>query len=186
MIESYYWREKLREEIRWLRKNQKYKRWSEKQMVLYERKLMLVGFQIRSLLGHEKVGKAYATKELEVKRYEKVGGKSLTKLRYTNYAELFNMNEAEFDLLSAPQICNQLIHYYLMAALSEENRIFTTLLVVSDYKRHSCLFEIDIRKLIEFFELFSKEESCLGKPGTKVGWIWNEKKKDYDLIESSS
>ncbi len=186
MIESYYWREKLREEIRWLRKKQKYKRWSEKQMVLYERKLMLVSFQIRSLLEHEKIGKAHATKKLKVKLYKKVGRKSLTKLSNRNYAELFNMSEAQYDLLSAPQICNQLIHYYLMAALSEEKRGFTTLLVVSDYKRHSCLFEIDISKLIEFFEFFSKEESRLGKPGTGVRWQWNEKKKDYDLIEFSS
>ena len=185
MIESYYWCEKLREEIRWLRKNQKYKRWSEKQMVLYERKLMLVSFQIRSLLERPKVAKAYATKELKVKRYEKVGKKPLTKLSMSDFHELFNMHEPKFDLLPAPQLCNQLIHYYLMAALSEEKRIFTTLLVVSDYKRHTCLFEIEISKLIDFFELFSKEESRLGKPGTGVRWEWNEKKKDYDLIEIS-
>jgi len=77
MIESYYWREKLREEIKWLRKNQKYKRWSEKQRVLYERKLMLVAFQIRSLLERPKVAKAYATKVLKVKRYEKLGKKTV-------------------------------------------------------------------------------------------------------------
>ena len=112
MIESYYWREKLQEEIRWLRKNQKYKRWSEKQMVLYERKLMLVSFQIRSLLERPKVAKAYATKELEVKRYEKVGKKPLTELSMSHFHELFNMHGPKFDLLSAPQLCNQLIHYY--------------------------------------------------------------------------
>jgi hypothetical protein len=72
-----------------------------------------------------------------------------------------------------------------MAALSEEKQIFTNLLVVSDYKRHTCLFEIEISKLIDFFELFSKEESRLGKPGTGVRWEWNEKKKDYDFIEVS-
>lgn len=183
MIESYYWREKLREEIKWLRKNQKYKRWSEKQMVLYERKLMLVGFQVRSLLERPKVAKAYATKELKVKRYEKFGRELFTNLRYTDFDVLFRMKEPKADSLSAPQVCNQLIHYYVMFVLSNEKRIFTTLLVVSDYKRHTCLFEIDLCKLIDFFELFSKEESRLGKPGMGVRWEWNEKKKDYDFIE---
>ena len=183
MIESYYWRVKLREEIRWLRKNQKYKRWSEKQMVLYERKLMIIGFQIRSLLERTKVSKAYATKELNVKRYEKVGKKPLTKLRFTNVDELFNMKEPKTDSLSAPHVFNQLIHCYVMFVISHERRIFTTLLVVSDYKRHTCLFEIDISSLIDFFEIFSKEESRLGKPGTVVRFDWNEKKKDYDFIE---
>ena len=185
MIESCYWREKLRDEIKWLRNNQKYKRWSEKQMVLYERKLMLVGFQIRSLLERERIAKAYAKKKLEIKRYEKVGKKPLTKLRYTNYDELFNMKEPKSDSLSAPQICNQLIHYYVMFTLSNEKRIFTTLLVVSDYQRHACLNEIDISKLIDFFEFFSKEDSHFGKPGTVVRGEWNEKKKDWDLIEGS-
>jgi hypothetical protein len=183
MIESFYWREKLREEIRWLRKNQRYKRWSEKQMVLYERKLMLVAFQIRSLRERPKVAKACAIKELEVKRYEKVGKKPLTKLSMMDFDELFNMNEPKFDLLSVLQICNQLIHYYLMFAPSHEKRNFTTLLVVSDYKRHVCLFEIGISKLIDFFEFFVKEESRFGKPGTGVRWEWNERKKDYDFIE---
>jgi hypothetical protein len=49
VIESRYWREELKADIRWLRAKQKIKRWSEKQLVLYERKLMLVAFQIRTL-----------------------------------------------------------------------------------------------------------------------------------------
>ncbi|ERT08340.1 hypothetical protein M595_1617 [Lyngbya aestuarii BL J] len=50
MIESRYWREKLRDELKWLRKKQTYKRWSEKQMVLYERQLMLVAFGVKLLI----------------------------------------------------------------------------------------------------------------------------------------
>ena len=55
MIESTYWRQELREELAWLKKHRKYRRWSEKQLVLYERRLMLVAFQVRSLLERPKV-----------------------------------------------------------------------------------------------------------------------------------
>lgn len=184
MIESRYWREILRDDIKWLRKKQKYNRWSEKQMVLYERKLMLVAFQIRSLLERPKVAKAYATKELKITRFEKIGNKPLTKLNM-NYDELFEMKKPRFVSLSAPLVCNQLIHYYLMFAQSNEKRTFTTLFVVSDYKRHTCLFEIGIRNLIDFFEIFSKEQSSLSQSGKVVKCEWNEKKRDYDFVEVS-
>lgn len=55
MIESHYWRAELRIDLAWLKKRRRYRRWSEKQHVLFERGLMLVAFQARSLLEPPKV-----------------------------------------------------------------------------------------------------------------------------------
>ncbi|WP_218239112.1 hypothetical protein, partial [Pseudomonas sp. YY-1] len=55
MIESSYWRAELRNDLAWLCKKRKYQRWSEKQHVLFERKLMIAAFQVRSLLERPKV-----------------------------------------------------------------------------------------------------------------------------------
>ena len=41
MIESRFWRAELRGDIAWLRRHRRFKRWSEKQQVLFERRLML-------------------------------------------------------------------------------------------------------------------------------------------------
>lgn len=78
MIESYYWRAELRNDLIWLRKKRKYKRWSEKQHVLYERQLMIVAFQVRSLLERPKVNDQARGTCLPVLRYKKIGDRPFT------------------------------------------------------------------------------------------------------------
>lgn len=169
----------------WLRKHRSYNRWSEKQLVLYERKLMLIAFQIRSLLERPKVAKRYATKGLRVRQYPKSSRRPFTKLD-PEYWEYFDMNASKQVILSAPQVCNQIIHHHLMFARSDKAGQFTSLLVTSDYKRHSCLFKMNLSDLVDFFGMFAKEESALSRFGTTVTTVWNEKKKDYDFVEASA
>lgn len=184
MIETLYWHPELRKDIRWLEEKQHYKRWSEKQMVLYERKIMLIAFQIRSLLERPKITKHYAKKRIEVVKFERVGSASLTRRDY-NFEEIFDIENPKTESLSAPQLCNQIIHYYLMFAQSNESKKFTNLLVVSDYKRNQCLFNIGIPQLLEFFSHFTKDESRLGFGDNvnAIKYVWNEKQNDYELVE---
>jgi len=83
MIESTYWRQELREELVWLNKHRKYRRWSEKQLVLYERRLMLVAFQVRSLLERPKVNDRARNVRMPVIRYKKIGSRSDNGVRFT-------------------------------------------------------------------------------------------------------
>jgi hypothetical protein len=78
MIESTYWRQELRAEVLWLKRHRKYRRWSEKQLVLYERRLMLVAFQVRSLLERPKVSDRARSVRLPAIRYKKIGIKPFT------------------------------------------------------------------------------------------------------------
>lgn len=71
MIESYYWRVELRSDLAWLQGHRKYRRWSEKQQVLFERKLMLVAFQVRSLLERPKVNDRARNQTISVVRFKK-------------------------------------------------------------------------------------------------------------------
>jgi len=71
MIESCYWRAELRNDLVWLRKQRTYHRWSEKQQVLFERKLMIVAFQVRSLLERPKVNDQARGTCMPVLRYKK-------------------------------------------------------------------------------------------------------------------
>lgn len=136
MIESMYWRQELRSEVAWLRRKRRFGRWSEKQQVLYERSLMLVAFQIRSLLERPKVCRAFATKRLTVTRYEKKRGtRPFTRLDI-DLEEHFNLESPMEESLSAPQVCNQLIHHHIMFAVGGPGE-FSALLVASDYRRKS-------------------------------------------------
>ena len=181
MIESRYWRDALRRDISWLRRKRHYLRWTEKQMVLYERKLMMVAFQIRSLLERPKVARTIATKSFYVIRYDRQGSTPVTKLTM-DLERCFDLASPQRTSLLAPHLCNQLIHHYVMFVQSGRVGQFTTLLVASDYKRNECLFEMDVSKIIDFFALFSADKSALANSGDTVRYVWDEKSQDYDLI----
>ena len=180
LIESCYWREELKADIRWLRTKVKYNRWSEKQLVLFERKLMLVAFQIRSLLERPKVNDRVKALKLEAVRYPKVGGKPFTVVGPGWPDDRFDLSSPQAVQLSVWYVCNQLIHCYWMSTFSEDRGRFTSVLVTSDFKRHTCMYEFDVSRLIDLFSAFSDEGSVVH--GCRS--LWNEKKQDYVMVDA--
>jgi hypothetical protein len=174
LIESSYWREELKVDIRWLRAKQTYRRWSEKQLVLYERKLMIVAFQVRTLLERPKVNDRVRSLKFQAVRYPKVGDKPFTNVGPGWPDERFDLSSPEAVQLSVWDVCNQLIHYYWMSTASE-NRRFTSVLVFSDYKRHICAYEFEVSTLIDLFSAFSDDGSAVHG----CSFVWNEQKQDY-------
>jgi hypothetical protein len=180
LIESSYWRNALKADIRWLRAKQKYKRWSEKQMVLFERRLMLVAFQVRALLERPKVNAEATALKLDGVRYPKVGRKPFTVLGSGQLEDEFDLSSPEAVQISVWDVCNQLIHYYLMSAVSKAKGRFTSIFVFSDYKRHNCMFEFEVGRLIHLFSAFSDDASAV----CGCFFVWNEKKQDYVMKEA--
>jgi hypothetical protein len=180
LIESRYWRDDLKVDIRWLRAKRKYKRWSERQMVLFERKLMLVAFQIRSLLERSKANDGVKTLKLDGIRYAKVGQKSFTVMGLGWPEDHFDMSSPEAVRLSVWDVCNQLIHYYVMSAVSGAKGQFTSVLVFSDYKRHACMYEFEVSRLIDFFSAFSEDASAVWR----CRFVWDGKKQDYVMADA--
>lgn len=180
MIESCYWREELKADIRWLRAKQRYKRWSEKQLVLFERKLMLVAFQIRTLLERPKVNDSVRALKLQAVSYPKVGDKPFTVVGPDWPDDHFDLSSPEAVQLAVWDVCNQLIHYYWMSTASEHRGKFTSVLVFSDYKRHTCAYEFEVSSLIDLFSVFSGEGSAVH--GCR--FVWNEKKQDYVMEDA--
>jgi hypothetical protein len=180
LIASNYWREELKADIRWLRAKQRYKRWSEKQLVLYERKLMLVGFQVRTLLDRPKVNDRVKALKFQATRYPKVGDKPFTLVGPGWPDDLFDLSSPEAVQLSVWDVCNQLIHHYWMSTASEERGRFTSVLVFSDYKRHTCAYEFEVSSLIDLFSAFSDDGSAVHE----WRFVWSEKKQDYVMEDA--
>lgn len=180
MIESCYWRAELRNDLIWLRKKRKYRRWSEKQHVLFERKLMIVAFQVRSLLERPKVNDQARGTCLPVLRYKKIGDRPFTITGAGWPEDRFEMEHPEPHTLSALEVCNQLIHYYWMQTITEGTS-FASMLVFSDYQRHKWAYEIRIDALLSFFGAFSEESSAI----TSASFKWCDKKQDYLLVKAS-
>jgi hypothetical protein len=174
MIESRYWRAELLSDLAWLNKHRTYRRWSEKQLVLFERKLMLVAFQVRSLLERPKVNDRARGRVMSVVRYKKVGDRVFTVTGSGWPHERFDMDSAEPAVLSALDVCNQLIHYYWMQT-SSEDQSFASMLVFSNYMRHKWAYEFLVEDLLKLFRVFAENSSAVVGSESE----WNEKKQDY-------
>jgi hypothetical protein len=174
MIESRYWRQELRTELAWLKRHRKYRRWSEKQLVLYERRLMLVAFQTRSLLERPKVNDRTRNARMPVIRYKKIGSKPFTYVGPGFPEDRFDIANPERSELGVLDVCNQLIHYYWMQTWSE-GTAFKGMLVFSDFMRHKWAYEFLIEDLISLFSAFADDASA----ATELRFRWNEKKQDY-------
>lgn len=179
MIESHYWRTELRSDLAWLRKHRVYRRWSEKQQVLFERRLMLSAFQVRSLLERPKVNDRARGTGMPALRYKKIGNRPFTVTGPGWPHERFDMEHPEPVVLSALDVCNQLIHYYWMETWSE-GRTFTAMLVFSDYKRHKWAYEFRIEDLLQLFRVFGDDSSAIVGAESR----WDDKKQDYVLTKS--
>lgn len=174
MIESTYWRQELRAELAWLKKHRKYRRWSEKQLVLYERRLMLVAFQVRSLLERPKVNDRARNARMPVIRYKKTGTKPFTYVGPGFPEDRFDLANPEASELGVLDVCNQLIHYYWMQTWSE-GTAFKGMLVFSDYMRQKWVYELQIQDLLSLFSLFANDTSAVNE----IRFLWNDKKQDY-------
>lgn len=174
MIESTYWRQELRAELAWLKKHRRYRRWSEKQLVLYERRLILVAFQVRSLLERPKVNDRARNVRIPVIRYKKIGSKPFTFVGAGLPEDRFDISNPEPSELGVLDVCNQLIHYYWMQTWSE-GTAFKGMLVFSDFMRHKWAYEFLIDDLIGLFSTFANDSSAV----SDLSFHWNEKKQDY-------
>lgn len=179
MIESHYWRAELKADLAWLKRHRKYRRWSEKQLVLFERKLMLVAFQVRSLLERPKVNDRASSTVMPVLRYKKIGNLPFTATGSGWPNERFDMENPESDVLPVLDVCNQLIHYYWMQTLSE-GQAFAAMLVFSDYKRHKWAYLFQIQDLLQLFGVFSDHASAVWGMESE----WDDKKQDYIVRKS--
>ena len=179
MIESSYWRLELRNDLAWLKDHQQYRRWSEKQLVLFERKLMLVAFQVRSLLERPKVNDAARSTCMQVVRYKKVGDRPFTFTGAGWPEDRFDMHKPEPFGMSALDVCNQLIHYYWMQTWSE-GTAFVGMLVFSDYMRHKWAYEFRVEDLFKLFRVFAEDSSVVVSSTSK----WDEKKQDYFVLRA--
>lgn len=174
MIESSYWRQELRTELAWLKKHRKYRRWSEKQVVLYERRLMLVAFQMQSLLERLKVNDRARAAKMPVVRYKKIGPKPFTFIGAGFPEDRFDVANPEPSELGVLDVCNQLIHYYWMQTWSAGTS-FKGMLVFSDFMRNKWAYEFLIEDFIGLASVFANDSSAV----TEMSLHWSEKKQDY-------
>jgi len=178
MIESRFWRQELRSELSCLRQRRAFRRWSEKQQVLFERRLMLVAFQIRTLLDRPKVSHHARNAHADGRLYRKIGTHPVTLMNVIDFEDNFDLDNPEAVRLPVRELCNQLIHHYVFFAVRGEQKRFEVVLVFSDYKRHVCLYEFNVNDILDLFSGFASEKSASYNDGG-YSIAWDENKQGY-------
>lgn len=176
MIESHYWRAALREDMVTLRRLNTFARWSEKRQVLFERQLILVACQIRTLLDHFRINAAFARRQLHAQFNRKVGSTPVTRLNALDLIAHFDWSELRYVRMPVRDVCNQLIHHYVLLALRSRGA-FTHVAVFSDRTRNTGLYVLDVAELLQFFAGFAED----GSASSVVRFRWHESKHDYSV-----
>lgn len=140
---------------------------------------MMVAFQVRSLLERPKVNDRARGTGMSVVRYKKIGDRPFTVIGSGWPNERFDMEHPEPSILSALEVCNQIIHYYWMQLMSED-QTFVSMLIFSDYKRHKWAYEFRIEDVLHLFRVFGDESSAIINTEAQ----WDDKKQDYLLTKS--
>lgn len=155
-----FWRSELRKDLAWLRKRRGFRKWSEKRMVLYERRLVLVGAQIRILLDRSAVAPALVRQPLGCVSYPGHGAAPTSRVHRGDVPALFDLDAPGPDSLTAGQLCDRLLHHHLMAAVSGRPRRFTHLWVFSDQEDDERLYELEMKGMVEYFTRFAHEDAA--------------------------
>lgn len=185
MMESRYWRAELKTELKELNELRHFVRWSEKRQILFERKAMLVAFQIRSLLERPKVSRKIAKSNIRVVQFPATESTPLDKI-LGDISAMYDWEAGENFEMPVMQFCNQIIHYKYMYARSEVSKLFTEMVLVSDYKMPKGIFKVDIDNMISLFNKFTTDDSGLDREGVSSSITWNESKSKYvvNMFES--
>lgn len=139
---------------------------------------MLAAFQIRVLLERPKVSARARRTTVSTRVYPKVGSKPVTVLNSVALDEHFDLANPEIVELPIRDLCNQLVHHYVLFALRGEQTRFEVVMVFSDYKRNVCLYELAVPDVLKAFAVFASEESApYNDP--EIRFRWDDRRQDY-------
>jgi len=176
MIESRYWKEDLLRHAKALTPVKSPPRWSERQVVNFEKNLIISFFMIRKLFETDKVSKKSRDYKAKIFHY-KPTGKKITKLNqhsiYRNY-DLENEKEVRKDIFF---IANQLIHSCTIFAYRKSltDRNWDGVFACSDWERDKTIYRVPLSEIIKIFQLVGNDYP------SSMHMTWDKVKDDYKI-----
>lgn len=139
---------------------------------------MLVAVQIRTLLERPKVGHRRRNSRVKGRVYKRLSPHPVTLMNVMDVWVNFDLDHPQDVQLPIFDLCNQLIHQYLLNVMRGDEQKWEAVWVMSDWKRNVCLYEFELDQVLEVFSRFTSEDSAFGTDGS--GTIrWDEKRQDY-------
>ena len=149
--ESYYWKSDLLKHAAALRKRKEQKRWVDASYGRTEQTVMLGFYSIRKLIEARKLRDDVAHQIVEISAHAPTG-KRITRLNSHRIDELYDLDRRRSESCRLEWLCNQIIHSYIFALLTEEHGGLAGVLVTSDRNRSKALYEVTVDQMIVLFD----------------------------------
>ena len=156
MIESCYWKDDLLLYAKRLRKNDKPKRWSEKQAVLFEKELMISFFCVRKLFEAHKVSSQSRQYKAEIYATPRTK-KKINLVNIHDIDELYDFEREKETKKNIIFIANQFIHSLTMFPYRTPPNPWEGVIVCSDYERDNAIYRIPIEAIIKILEVVGND-----------------------------
>ena len=156
MIESCYWKEDILRYARQLRKNDKPKRWSEKQAVLFEKELMIAFFCVRKLFEAHKVSSVSRKYKAEVYATPRTK-KNINLINTHDIDDLYDFEKEKETQKSILFISNQFIHSLTIFPYRTPPQPWEGVVVCSDYESNNAIYRITMEEIIKILEVVGKD-----------------------------
>jgi len=143
--ESGYWKSDLIKDADILNKWSK-KKPSNRQYVLFEKKIFIAAFAIRKLLEAEKIGSDFPMWTFGVSKFLKKTKDPIDYMNSHKIDRFYELDREVKDSLSIPSLCNKIIHSYIFSLKMNESEEAVSFLFTSDETKEECIYEMNLEK----------------------------------------
>lgn len=174
MIESYYWKQKLRRAAADFERRKRQSNWSIRSIVLFERELMIAFFCIRKLIEARKLTDACESHKIRALQFQNRGGRT-DLLSLTEFYNVYDMPGGHQKDISIGFVSNQFIHsYFIFPAFSRRRRL-AGVWVTSDFERYKALYRIPITPLVNAIRRVANDQI------TELRWKHGARDGEWDI-----
>jgi hypothetical protein len=175
--ESRYWKDDLLRQAKRLRARAQQKRWPGSSSAQVEQLLMGGFYAVRKLIESKKLSDSLSSKAIQVLEFAPTG-KRIHLYNWHHIDRLYKLDSSKGSKIDLFSLCHQFVHSYIFLLSFDEARKLHGVFVTSDRKRSSCLYYIDLQKIVDIFEQVGHDYPANGS------FEWDEKKGDYEVRNS--
>ena len=172
--ESWTWRQDLLKYAKFLRSKLHQKRWTDASFVRTEQAVMIGLYAIRKLRESRKLTDAFAASGVKVDRLPLIPGQIVTSGNRHRVEELYDFDRETRMELCVMDLCNQVIHSYVLTWLFAETGLILGFLVASDRIRNSHAYVLALDDVARLFETAGKNKV------RQIRAVFNDEVQDYD------
>ena len=177
IYDSAYWKDDLLRSADALQRRLTQSRWYPATFAGVEKTIMIGFYAVRKLIEASKLDDKTSKQQIPLLKYPSTG-KAVTRMNWTHYWELYDLEAPVSGTLPLVELCHQFVHSYVFTCEFSEVKAFTSVLVSSERERNRHLYCVSIPVIVRLFRAVGKSYP------THRTMRFNVKKGDFDVSQS--